>query len=115
MNLTESLRMALTSLRTNKMRSLLTLLGVIIGIAAVIAILTLGSALKGQFTSDLDKVGANNFQVQVKERTDEGETDYYVESSVDDPDSFLTPEQLEQVRTALAPDIEGIIIGETVT
>ncbi|MFS0022518.1 ABC transporter permease [Corynebacterium striatum] len=115
MNLTESLRMALTSLRTNKMRSLLTLLGVIIGIAAVIAILTLGSALKGQFTSDLDKVGANNFQVQVKERTDEGETDYYVESSVDDPDSLLTPEQLEQVRTALAPDIEGIIIGETDT
>lgn len=115
MNLTESLRMALTSLRTNKMRSLLTLLGVIIGIAAVIAILTLGSALKGQFTSDLDKVGANNFQVQVKERTDEGETDYYVESSVDDPDSLLTPEQLEQVRTALAPDVEGVIIGETDT
>lgn len=114
MNLTESLRMALTSLRTNKMRSLLTLLGVIIGIAAVIAILTLGSALKGQFTSDLDKVGANNFQVQVKERTDEGETDYYVESSVDDPpDSLLTPpEQLERVRTALAPDVEGVIIGE---
>ncbi|EEI78160.1 ABC transporter permease [Corynebacterium striatum] len=112
MNLTESLRMALTSLRTNKMRSLLTLLGVIIGIAAVIAILTLGSALKGQFTSDLDKVGANNFQVQVKERTDEGETDYNVESSVDDPDSLLTPEQLEQVRTALAPDVEGVIIGE---
>ena len=115
MNLTESLRMALTSLRTNKMRSLLTLLGVIIGIAAVIAILTLGSALKGQFTSDLDKVGANNFQVQVKERTDEGETDYHVESSVDDPDSLLTPEQLEQVQTALAPDVEGVIIGETDT
>ncbi|MCG7247040.1 ABC transporter permease [Corynebacterium simulans] len=115
MNLTESLRMALTSLRTNKMRSLLTLLGVIIGIAAVIAILTLGSALKGQFTSDLDKVGANNFQVQVKERTDEGETDYHVESSVDDPDSLLTPEQLEQVRTALAPDVESVIIGESDT
>ena len=41
MNFAESTKMALSSLRTNKMRSALTLLGVIIGIAAVIAIVTL--------------------------------------------------------------------------
>lgn len=44
MNLMESIRLAATSLRANRMRSLLTLLGVIIGIASVIGIMTIGNA-----------------------------------------------------------------------
>ena len=46
MNVRESISLALGSLRTNKMRSFLTLLGIIVGIASVITILTLGHALK---------------------------------------------------------------------
>ena len=42
MSIFESLTLALSNLRTNKMRSALTLLGVIIGIASVITILTIG-------------------------------------------------------------------------
>lgn len=45
MNFSEALAMGVSGLRTNKMRAALTLLGVIIGIASVIAILTLGAAI----------------------------------------------------------------------
>ena len=39
--------MAFASVRSNKMRSLLTMLGIIIGIAAVIAIVTVGNSMTG--------------------------------------------------------------------
>ena len=42
MNLFENIRLALEGLRANKMRALLTMLGIIIGIASVMAISTLG-------------------------------------------------------------------------
>lgn len=41
----ENVRMAVGSLRANKMRALLTMLGIIIGIGAVIAIMTVSSSL----------------------------------------------------------------------
>ena len=117
MNFAESTKMALSSLRTNKMRSALTLLGVIIGIAAVIAIVTLGSSLQASVQKDLDKVGANNFSVQVKERPEEGEEDkaedpFMGGGTIEDSDSLLTPDMLDAVKTAMGSQIEGIIIGE---
>ena len=45
MSLLEGLRGALFSLRTNKLRSGLTMLGIIMGIAAVIAVVTIGLGL----------------------------------------------------------------------
>ncbi len=50
MGIGESVRVALEGLRANKMRSLLTMLGIIIGISAVIGILTVGSGLTGSIT-----------------------------------------------------------------
>src|SRR5512144_398143 len=44
----EQLLMALDSLRANKFRSLLTMLGIIIGAATLVAVLSLGNALQGQ-------------------------------------------------------------------
>ena len=47
MQLFENISMAFASVRSNKMRSLLTMLGIIIGIAAVIAIVTVGNSMTG--------------------------------------------------------------------
>ena len=44
----EQLRMALESLRANKFRSLLTMLGIIIGSSTLVTVLSLGNALQGQ-------------------------------------------------------------------
>ena len=47
----ESFQMALTSLYANKMRSLLTMLGIIIGVAAVIALVSVGMGVRSNVTS----------------------------------------------------------------
>ena len=52
MGLGESIRLAFEGLRANKMRAVLTMLGIIIGIAAVIGILTVGDGLLGDVNGD---------------------------------------------------------------
>ena len=64
MNLSESFRMALTAIRMNKMRSTLTLLGIIIGVMTIIAMQSLITGLRNSITSELSVLTANVFQVQ---------------------------------------------------
>lgn len=48
--LIENMSMALHAIRSNKMRSFLTMLGIIIGIGAVIAIVSVGDSMRNLFT-----------------------------------------------------------------
>ena len=73
MNIRESMRLAVSSLNTNKLRSLLTLLGIIIGIMAVIIIMTLGRALENDVMGGLEDAGTTTYPVMVHERPEEGE------------------------------------------
>lgn len=57
--LTMSFKIAIRGLWTNKMRSMLTLLGMIIGIAAVITIVSLADGLKRQITGQVESLGSN--------------------------------------------------------
>ena len=59
MNVTQSFRLAIKSLRTSKMRAFLTMLGIIIGVAAVIIIISLGNGLTGMVEQQVEKVGVN--------------------------------------------------------
>lgn len=65
----ENISMAFASLRSNKMRSLLTMLGIIIGIAAVIAIQTLGGSMTGSVTSSMGGMGASNISVSLTQKS----------------------------------------------
>ena len=65
MNLTQSFRLALKSLATSKMRALLTMLGIIIGVAAVIVITSLGNGMQQMMHDQYDKLGANLIQVSI--------------------------------------------------
>ena len=69
MQLFENISMAFASVRSNKMRSLLTMLGIIIGIAAVIAIVTVGNSMTGSVTDSMSGMGASNITVTVKQKT----------------------------------------------
>jgi putative ABC transport system permease protein len=51
MNFIESIRIALKALWVNKMRSVLTMLGIIIGISSVIVVVALGDGTKGAVSS----------------------------------------------------------------
>jgi putative ABC transport system permease protein len=57
--LLETIRLALRSVRRNALRSILTLLGIVIGVAAVIAMLTIGSGTTEKVKADISKLGSN--------------------------------------------------------
>jgi putative ABC transport system permease protein len=59
MNFPQTLRIALRALRTNKMRSFLTMLGIIIGIAAVIAMMAVGSGASYVISQQIASIGSN--------------------------------------------------------
>ncbi|HNP73620.1 MAG TPA: ABC transporter permease [Kouleothrix sp.] len=59
MNLFESIRIAFASLLSNKLRAILTMLGIIIGVGAVITLLALGGAIQALVTSQLQGLGSN--------------------------------------------------------
>jgi putative ABC transport system permease protein len=63
MNLAESIRIALRSLWANKLRSVLTLLGVVIGIASVIAVVTFVSGINDYVAKKIFNLGADVFIV----------------------------------------------------
>ncbi|HET7209538.1 MAG TPA: ABC transporter permease [Terriglobales bacterium] len=63
MNTAEAIRIALQSLWANKLRSALTLLGVVIGVAAVIAVVTFVSGINGYFAEKVFNLGADVFIV----------------------------------------------------
>ena len=70
MNFTQSFRLAIKSLTTSKMRALLTMLGIIIGVGAVIVILSLGNGLTGMVQQQVDKMGINLVMAQIWGRGD---------------------------------------------
>ncbi len=55
----EAVKLAMQSVRRNVLRSILTLLGIVIGVAAVIAMVTIGNGTTQKVTADLSKLGSN--------------------------------------------------------
>lgn len=68
MGFAESLRQALDSLRTNKLRSFLTMLGIVMGVFSVITIVAIGNATQGYIDAEFQKVGANLITIGYKVR-----------------------------------------------
>lgn len=61
----ENLKMALDSIKSNKMRSFLTMLGIIIGVSSVIIIVSLGQGAKNAMIGKFEQIGAATVQVSV--------------------------------------------------
>ena len=74
MDFLETFRLSFTALKANKVRSVLTMLGIIIGVSAVILLISLGSGLKHYITDQFDKLGSNMILVMPgKILSDDGE------------------------------------------
>jgi putative ABC transport system permease protein len=71
MLLWENIQLAIASLFSNKMRALLTMLGIIIGIAAVIAILTVGNSLTTYMSQMMQSMGSNDIFVTLRKKSAE--------------------------------------------
>ena len=73
MLLLDNIVLALNGIRANKMRSLLTMLGIIIGIASVIAIMTVGTSMTASMADTMSSYGANDITMGVSQKSTETE------------------------------------------
>ena len=72
MLLGETIRVALDALRVNKMRSLLTMLGIVIGVGAVIAMVALGNGAQAQIRQRIARLGTTVLQIDPQRLTSGG-------------------------------------------
>lgn len=107
----ENILLALSGLRTSKMRSFLTMLGIIIGIGSVIAIMTVGDSMTGSVTSMMNDLGANNIEIDVSEIPDE-----FGNYTYEDPpeDSLITDDMLAQYEEMFADKLRAVAVTENV-
>lgn len=101
----EYVKMAVQNIRANKGRSFLTMLGIIIGIASVIAIVSIGEGTKNQMNSEISDIGG-------------GQVYIYVSDDAITEQEWITPEDINAVREL--ESVEGVNVaesynGETVT
>lgn len=68
--LIENILIALNSIKANKLRSILTMLGIIIGIGSVIAIVTIGDSIASSVNKEMQSYGARNIEVYVSNKSD---------------------------------------------
>lgn len=68
MKFSKTLLLALSSIISNKMRSFLTMLGIIIGVAAVIILVSVMDGVTGQVTDVFESIGVNNITVSITSR-----------------------------------------------
>lgn len=121
MILWENILLALNGLWANKMRALLTMLGIIIGIASVIAIMTVGDSLTLSISDQMQSMGANNIQVILKEKTENEEADdlgalfgtaYYTGNLTED--DYFTSEMIKNFCEKCKDSVYAISISNSV-
>ena len=67
----DNLNIALTELRANKLRTALTMLGIVIGIASVIAIMTVGTSMNKAVSESMSDLGASNMNFYVTQSSED--------------------------------------------
>lgn len=123
MGIIENIQLAINSLFANKMRSILTMLGIIIGIGSVIAIVTVGDSLASSITSEMSGVGARNINIGLEQKymdevSDDGsynqsEDGIYNQYEIQEKD-YITDEMLKDYKAIFKDDIRAISVIEDV-
>ena len=121
MLLGENILLALTALRANKTRAFLTMLGIIIGIASVITIMTIGEAMTNSLNNEMLGLGATDITVSVvpkstrTERTDTGFVFRQGPRRSDmKSDDLMNMEMINSFSEKFADRIEGIAMKQPV-
>lgn len=104
MNLIENIKLALASLKANKMRAVLTMLGIIIGISSIIMITTLGNIMQKSITDTINSQGGSNLVAfQISQKKDASRS--YVTT-----DDFITEDMIENISQRYEEDIKAVAI-----
>lgn len=112
MNFLESIRLAFSSISVNKMRSFLTMLGIIIGISSVITITTIGNSLKQTIASTMNDLGGTNLiygyiEPFYPETEEEQEVWVYPDMEEDD---YITDEDIADYKKAFEGRVKSVIV-----
>ena len=105
----ENLKEAITSIFSNKMRSLLTMLGIIIGISSVIIITTIGGSIQSTLTATLNSMGGSMISLYLEPYfpEDEAEWDSWIFPEMEDED-MISQEMLDELMERYPDEIQGI-------
>ena len=105
----ENIKEAITSIFSNKMRSLLTMLGIIIGISSVIIITTIGGSIQSTLTATLNSMGGNTVSTYVEARYPENEEDWetWVYPTLE-ADDYVTQEMIDSLIEAYPDEVKGV-------
>ena len=95
--LIENMQMAFFAIRINKMRSILTMLGIIIGIGSVISIVSIGDTMRAMFADLYKNVGLTQAYVSIG---------YWVDDTRQG--DYFTLDEMEQVKEAFSDEIAYI-------
>jgi len=104
MNLLESVKIALQSLPANKLRSGLTMLGIIIGVGAVIALVAAGAGAKAKVTEQFESLGSNLLTISARGRMFRGVGMSASGSLVLSADDVEAIASLSQTISGIAPE-----------
>jgi putative ABC transport system permease protein len=102
MDLAESIFTAFDSLMTHKLRAILTMLGVIIGVAAVISLLSIGNGVSASIEEQIQGFGSNLITIITDSENSEG----YPALSLEDVEALSDPLDAPDVTTTAA-EIQG--------
>ncbi len=112
--LIENIKEAWQNLSGNKMRSLLTMLGIIIGITAVITITTIGNSIKNTLNATMNSLGGNSISAYVDAVYPEDvdwETWVYPEMTEED---YVSQEMLDELQETYPDEVAGFVINSDV-
>ena len=98
----ENIVLALNGLKANKMRALLTMLGIIIGIGSVIGIMCVGDAVTNSVTDSMSSLGANNITVMLRQKSSDFSN---MMSGNPEEEDLITQEMLD----AMLENVEGVM------
>ncbi len=120
MLISENILLALAGLKANLMRSLLTMLGIIIGISSVIGIMTVGNSIKAMVNSKMQGMGANTITIGITTKSDEEET---TDSGLHfgpgkrkemTEDDYLSEDMIKDFRSEFDGQIKYTLLSESV-
>ena len=113
----ENIRLALSSLKANKMRALLTMLGIIIGIMSIIAIMTIGDAMTTSVTENVSTLGAGNITLAVQEKDMVndmmalvGRPQVSMSGKTPLTEDLISPQMIENLKETFKDQISGVSV-----
>mgnify|MGYP003359820265 CR=1 FL=1 len=113
----ENIRLSFQGIWSHKMRSFLTMLGIIIGIGSVIAIMTVAGSMTNSITTSMQSMGANNITVSLTQKSDsdytEGAQTRMFRPTTPGAEDLLTDEMLADYRALYGGSIYAVSLTQS--